>query len=318
MKSIIHIIPLLVLLFLSACAAKRSEPPPDYVLVIHGGAGTILKENMTPELESAYLDKLDEALEAGRVILSSGGNSLDAVTAAVLVMEDSYLFNAGKGAVFTAEGTHEMDAAIMDGKTLQAGAVTGVHNIRNPILAARAVMEHTPHVMLSGKGAELFAQKRGIVMEDSVYFFNQRRFDSYLKAKQKAEKHGTVGAVALDQAGNLAAATSTGGMTFKMKGRVGDTPILGAGTYADNQSCAVSGTGHGEYFMRYVVGHDISALMKYKKMSLKKAANEVIMQKLKQAGGEGGVIAVDYRGNIAMPFNTAGMYRGYVTSTGKK
>ena len=308
----------LLMLTLSACKTEKLHTKPDFVLVIHGGAGTILRENMTPDMEQQYLDKLEETLETGKEILRQGGSSLEAVTRVVMVMEDSPLFNAGKGAVFTAEGTNEMDAAIMDGRDLKAGAVAGISHVKNPILAARAVMENTEHVMLSGEGARLFAERQGLEMADSAYFFTQRRYDSYLRAKEKAEKSGTVGAVALDKAGNLAAATSTGGMTYKMKGRIGDTPVIGAGTYADNESCAVSGTGHGEYFIRNVVAYDISAMMKYEHMTLADAAETVVMQKLKPAGGEGGVIAVDREGNIAMPFNTAGMYRGYITSDGRK
>ena len=309
---------IIILTLLISCNHEEKEQIPDYVLVIHGGAGTILKENMTKEMEGEYITKLDEALEAGRNILAEGGSSLDAVTAVVMVMEDSPLFNAGKGAVFTAEGKIEMDAAIMDGEKMQAGAVAGVSRIRNPILAARAVMEHSGHVMLSGEGADAFAENEGLQMADSSYFYTERRFNSYLKAKENAEKYGTVGAVALDRNGNLAAATSTGGRTYKMKGRVGDTPVIGAGTYADNGSCAVSGTGHGEFFMRNVVAYDIAALMNYRHLSLEAAAEEVIMHKLKDQQGEGGVIAVDAQGNFTMPFNTPGMYRGYVTADGKR
>jgi len=271
---------------------------------------------MTPEKEQRYLKELKEALTVGSKILRNGGNSLDAVTQTIMVMEDSPLFNAGKGAVFTAEGLNEMDASIMDGRDLNAGAVAGVRHIKNPILAARAVMEDSKHVMLVGKGAEELAEIARIEMADSSYFFTESRWNSYLKAKDKAEKHGTVGAVALDKYGNLAAATSTGGMTYKMKGRVGDSPIIGAGTYADNNTCAVSATGHGEYFIRNVVAYDISALMKYKWLTLENAANEVIMKKLKTQNAEGGIVAVDKNGNIAMTFNSAGMYRGYITSEG--
>ncbi len=290
----------------------------EYVLVIHGGAGTILKENMTEEAEAAYLAKLTEALEVGESILKHDGTCLDAVTASIMVMENSPLFNAGKGAVFTAEGINEMDASIMEGSQLQAGAITGVHHIKNPILGARAVMEETQHVMLTGDGAEELAVSAGLEMVDSSYFFTESRWKNYLHAIDKAEKFGTVGAVALDRHGNLAAGTSTGGMTYKMKGRVGDSPIIGAGTYADNYTCAVSATGHGEYFIRNVVAYDISALMKYKNMRLQQAADEVIMHKLKEIGGDGGIVAVDKTGHISMTFNTAGMYRGYVTSDGNK
>jgi beta-aspartyl-peptidase (threonine type) len=284
----------------------------NYVLVIHGGAGVILKENMTDERESEYRAKLTDALGAGEDILRAGGSALDAVTASVKVMEDSYLFNAGKGSVFTETGENEMDASIMDGNTLKAGAVASVRNIRNPILAARKVMEQSPHVLLVRDGAEKFAVENGVDTASPSYFFNQRRYDSW----QKASKHGTVGAVALDMQGNLAAATSTGGMTNKMTGRVGDTPIIGAGTYANNNTCAVSGTGHGEYFIRNVVAYDISALMLYKGMSLEGAANKVIMEKLADQNADAGIIAVDSKGNFVMTFNTPGMFRGYITSEG--
>jgi len=311
---------LLVFVLINSCdyTSVTDQNAPEYVLVIHGGAGTILKENMTAEKEAAYLEKMNEALEAGELILKNGGSSLDAVTETIMVMENSPLFNAGKGAVFTAEGINEMDASIMEGKFHKAGAITGVQHIKNPILGARAVMGKTNHVLLTGEGAEELAQAVGLEMVDSSYFFTESRWNSYLKAKDKIDKHGTVGAVALDMNGNLAAATSTGGMTYKMKGRVGDSPIIGAGTYADNNTCAVSATGHGEYFMRNVVAYDISALMKYSKMTLQQATEEVIMNKLKSIGGDGGVVAVDKEGNISMTFNTAGMYRGYVTSKGGK
>jgi beta-aspartyl-peptidase (threonine type) len=291
-----------------------------FVLVIHGGAGTILKENLSDELEQQIKSKLQDALLVGSKILKNGGSSLDAVTETICVLEDSPLFNAGKGAVFTAEGVNEMDASIMDGRNLNAGAVTGVRSIKNPIRAARAVMENSPHVLLSGAGADTFALHQGLTIVEPDYFFTERRWESYQKVKAKkeeGEKHGTVGAVALDKHGNLAAATSTGGMTYKMKGRVGDSPIIGAGTYADNNSCAVSATGHGEFFMRNVVAYDISALIKYKGLSLKEAAEEVIQKKLKALGGDGGIIAVDKDGNFSMTFNTAGMYRAFITSDGE-
>ena len=296
------------------------EGDSGFVLVVHGGAGTILKENMTDEKEQQYEAKLREALKAGSKILKNGGSSLDAVTETICVLEDSPLFNAGKGAVFTAEGVNEMDASIMDGSDLNAGAVTGVRSIKNPIRAARAVMENSPHVLLSGAGADTFALQQGLTIVEPEYFFTKRRWESYQKVKAKkeqGEKHGTVGAVALDMQGNLAAATSTGGMTYKMKGRVGDSPIIGAGTYADNNTCAVSATGHGEFFMRNVVAYDISALMKYKGLSLTDAADEVIQKKLKAIGGDGGIIAVDKDGNFTMTFNTAGMYRGFISSEGE-
>lgn len=304
-----------VVLFYS-CTNHEKVERPDYVLVIHGGAGTILKKNMTDEKEQEYINKLSEALTVGSSILKKGGTSLNAVTKAIMVLEYSPLFNAGKGAVFTAGGENEMDASIMDGRNLNAGAVAGVKHIKNPILAARMVMEETDHVLLVGQGAEEIAITKGIELVDSSYFFTESRWESYLLAKNKSEKHGTVGAVALDKFGNLAAATSTGGMTNKSKGRVGDSPVIGAGTYADNNSCAVSATGHGEHFIRNVVAYDIGALMKYRGLSLQQAADEVIMNKLKNQNADGGIIAVDKDGNISMTFNTAGMYRGYITSEG--
>lgn len=306
---------ILSILFISfiACSPVKS-PRPEYVLVIHGGAGVMDKKDFTPELEKEYLDKLQEALDSGESILKSGGSSLDAVTAAVIIMENSPLFNAGKGSVFSETGENEMDAAIMNGKDLSAGAVAGVRTIKNPILAARKVMEESKHVLLVRDGAEKFAREHDVEMVDPSYFFTRKRWDALLKA----QKHGTVGAVALDKAGNLAAATSTGGMTNKMTGRVGDTPVIGAGTYANNNTCAVSATGYGEFFIRYTVAHDISALMEYKGMPLSEAANEVIFNKLMPVGGTGGVIAVDKNGNYTMTFNTSGMFRGVVTSNGGK
>jgi beta-aspartyl-peptidase (threonine type) len=303
-----------ILYFLFIIAGISAFSQQNYVLVIHGGAGVILKKNMTKEREAAYTAQLMEALETGESILRSGGTALDAVTAAVKLMEDSPLFNAGKGSVFTAAGENEMDASIMDGKTMKAGAVASVRNIKNPILAARKVMEESPHVLLVRDGAEKFSIEHGVDTASPEYFFNQRRYDSW----QKMSKQGTVGAVALDMHGNLAAATSTGGMTNKMTGRVGDTPVIGAGTYANNATCAVSGTGHGEYFIRNVVAYDIAALMEYKGISLEKAANTVVMEKLAQQKASAGIIAVDRNGNFVMTFNTAGMFRGYVTSKGKR
>jgi len=296
-------------LLIVACTPEKSLRT-EYVLVIHGGAGVMNRKDFTPELEKAYLDKLQEALDSGSAILIAGGTALDAVTASVIVMEDSPLFNAGKGSVFSETGENEMDAAIMNGKDLSAGAVAGVRTIKNPIIAARKVMEESKHVLLVRDGAEKFAKEHGVEIADPSYFFTQKRYD----ALQKAQKHGTVGAVALDKAGNLAAATSTGGMTNKMTGRVGDTPIIGAGTYASNKTCAVSATGHGEFFMRYTVAHDISALMEYKGMKLEEAANEVIFNKLLPVGGSGGVIAVDKDGDYTMTFNTSGMFRGSVAA----
>lgn len=299
---------------------------PDYVLVIHGGAGTITRASMTAEREAEYAAALHAALDAGEAILREGGTALDAVQAAVVLMEDSPLFNAGKGAVFTHEGTNELDASVMDGATLKAGAVAGVRTIKNPVLAARAVMDHTQHVMLMGEGAEKFASTQGIDIVDPQYFFTQGRWDALQsvleKERQNAalseqEKHGTVGAVALDRAGNLAAATSTGGMTNKRYGRVGDTPVIGAGTYADNASCAVSCTGHGEFFIRHAVAYAVSAAMTFGGKSLTEASQHLVHDVLPSRGGTGGLIAVDASGHIAMDFNTEGMYRAYVRNGGR-
>jgi beta-aspartyl-peptidase (threonine type) len=278
-------------------------------LVIHGGAGTITRKNMSSEKEFAYRGKLTEALAAGYEILEKGGPSMDAVETTIRIMEDSPLFNAGKGAVFTNDGTNELDASIMDGSTLQAGAVAGVKTIKNPISAARQVMEKTWHVILAGDGADYFAKEQGLEIVNNDYFYTERRWKALQKA-QDAEKHGTVGCVALDRNGNLAAGTSTGGLTNKRWGRIGDTPIVGAGNYANNQTCAVSGTGQGEYFIRGNMAFDVSALMNYSSLSVEQAARQVI-GKLSRRGGRGGLIAMDKNGNIAMPFNTEGMYRGY-------
>lgn len=311
---------------------------PTFGLVIHGGAGTITKENMTPALEEAYRAKMKEALLVGYKILSNGGSSLDAVEKVINIMEDSPLFNAGKGAVFTSDGSHELDASIMDGKTLQAGTIAGVKHIKNPISLARLVMEKSPHVMLVGQGAEDFAALHNMQKVSQYYFYTERRWQQLQKQKEaetqesestkremqekKYEKHadkskGTVGCAALDKNGNLAAGTSTGGMSNKHYGRVGDSPIIGAGTYANNQTCAISATGSGEYFMRLLVTHDIHALMAYQNLSLQEAARKVIREKLTELGGTGGIISIDKNGNIAMPFNTKGMYRGYVRNDGQ-
>ena len=279
-----------------------------YAIAIHGGAGTITRKNMTSEKEEAYRSKLTEALNTGYVVLENGGSSLNAVEATIKILENSDLFNAGKGAVFTNAGTNELDASIMDGSNLKAGAVAGVKTVKNPISAARKVMEETWHVMLSGDGADQFAAAQNLEIVNPSYFYTQRRWDSLKKIQ--SEKHGTVGCVALDQNGNLAAGTSTGGLTNKQWGRIGDSPIIGAGTYANNNTCAVSGTGQGEYFIRGNVAFDVSAVMEYENLSVGKAARKVI-GKLSDLGGEGGVIAMDNRGNISMPFNTAGMYRGF-------
>jgi beta-aspartyl-peptidase (threonine type) len=319
-------------LTLPGCAGAPSPAtePGDVAIVIHGGAGTIRRGDLTPELEAEYRAALEKALSAGHVVLRQGGSSLDAVVAAVQALEDAPLFNAGKGAVFTSEGTNELDAAIMDGKTLMAGAVAGVKRVRSPIALARTVMENSPHVMMAGAGAEIFAAEQGLELVDPSYFFTQRRWDALQRAKAEEtgpevtalsrdpddRKFGTVGAVALDGEGNLAAATSTGGMTNKKFGRIGDAPIIGAGTYANNQSCAVSATGHGEYFIRATVAHDICARVAYGGLSLQEAADQVVMKELVEMGGEGGIIALDRKGNIAMPFNSEGMYRGSIDKAG--
>ena len=280
----------------------------EFSIAIHGGAGTITRKNMTPGKENAYRSKLKETLNVGYSILNKGGTSLDAVEATIRIMENSELFNAGKGAVFTNAGTNELDASIMDGRNLKAGAVARVKTVKNPISAARKVMEETWHVMLSGDGADKFAKEQGLDIVDPNYFYTQRRWDSLKKIQ--VEKHGTVGCVALDKHGNLAAGTSTGGITNKRWGRVGDSPIIGSGTYANNKTCAVSGTGQGEYFIRGNVAYDVSAIMEYKGKSVGEAAQNVI-RKLSDKGGNGGIITMDSKGNISMPFNTAGMYRGF-------
>lgn len=302
-------------------------------LVIHGGAGTILKEDMTPELEDAYLRSLDIALAAGFAVLEEGGNAANAVKAAIVILEDDMLFNAGRGSVFTKKGVQEMDAAIMNGKDLAAGAVAGVRNVRNPIELAMEVMRNSNHVFLSGKGANDFAIKQGIKLEPDEYFFSQFRYDQWkhlrdsdnysldhtnkqVEALMKDKKFGTVGAAACDSNGNIAAATSTGGMTNKKYGRIGDSPIIGAGTYANDKTCAISCTGHGEPFIRAVAAYDVSCLMEYKGMSLTEAMNEVINIKLPKMDGEGGMIGVDAAGNMALLFNSAGMYRGARSSDG--
>ena len=289
----------------------------EWAIVIHGGAGGMTKENLTPELDKEYRASLQVALTAGKKILSEGGSALDAVEQTIRTMEDNPLFNAGKGAVFTHEGRNELDAAIMDGSNLGAGAVAGVTDIKNPISAARKVMVNSPHVMLSGAGASQFAKEQGLEIVPSSYFYTNKRFNE-LQELLKKEKFGTVGCCALDKNGNLAAGTSTGGMANKRYNRIGDSPIIGAGTYANNSTCAVSGTGHGEYFIRWTVAHDISALMEYKGLNLKEASELVVNDKLVKAGGSGGVICVDKSGNISMPFNSSGMFRGFATADGKE
>ena len=397
MNSLKRRLPLFLILFFSINVIAQL-PAKKYVLVIHGGAGTILKSQMTAEKEKAYTDALNEALEKGAAILGKGGSALDAVEASVRILEDNPLFNAGKGAVFTNEGKNELDASIMNGKTLEAGSVAGVKTIKNPISAARAVMEKSPHVMLVGNGAEQFAKVQGLEIVAPSYFYTEDRWKALEKSKKedsiinsiseifskqvpiaimldslkkamkgenlknhktmkniidslenevqkdgdllreylkeledtsfskshllqptnKDYKYGTVGAVALDQHGNLAAATSTGGMTNKKFGRVGDSPIIGAGTYANNKTVAISGTGWGEYFIRLVMAKTVSDMMEFGKMKLKQAADEMVMKRLPALGGDGGLIAVDKDGNIAMPFCTDGMYRGYVKEGGKR
>jgi len=292
-------------------------------IVIHGGAGTIRREDMSEERERVYRSALREALEAGHAILEDGGRAMDAVIAAIGVMEESPLFNAARGAVFTSEGTVELDASIMDGKTRNAGAVTGVRHVHSPIQAARLVMNESPHVMLAQEGAEAFAFQHGLDSVPNEFFHTERRREAWERARLRsgaadgaAAELGTVGAVALDREGNLAAGTSTGGMTNKKFGRIGDSPIIGAGTYADNGTVGVSATGHGEFFIRGVVAHDVAAMMRYGGLSLHEAAAAVIHGRLTELGGTGGIIALDRQGNVAMPFNTAGMYRGYVDPSG--
>lgn len=327
----------LFLMFMSLVGVGQQVGPKDKViLVIHGGAGTILKSKMTPEKEQAYTSALRASLQAGYDILKTGGSSEKAVEAAIHVMEDSPLFNAGKGAVFTHEGTNELDASIMKGKDGAAGAVAGVTTIKNPITAAIAVMEDSPHVMMVGQGAERFAKEQGIAQVDPSYFYTQERWDalqrilkedskaieldhsdkqSITKPEWKDDKFGTVGCVALDSKGDISAGTSTGGMTNKKFGRVGDSPVVGAGTYA-NKQVGVSCTGWGEYFIRNVAAYDVAALMEYKSLSALEASKEVI-RKIGDMGGDGGMIVLDRGGNVALPFNTAGMYRGYITESGE-
>ena len=301
-----------------------------FTIAIHGGAGTISKKSMTPEKEAAYLKALNDALNAGYGILERKGDALEAVKAAVIELENNSLFNAGKGSVFTNTGTHEMDASIMDGKDLAAGAVAAVKNVKNPIELAYSIMKKSEHVFLMGNGAEEFAKQNGIAFEPDEYFYSEFRYKQLLKTKQnnktaldhsvdpEDKKFGTVGAVACDANGNLAAATSTGGMTNKQFGRVGDSPIIGIGTYANNITCAISCTGHGEPFIKSVAAYDVSCLMEYKGLSLEEAMNIVVMDKLVKIDGEGGMIGVDANGNAALIFNSEGMYRGSYSSDGKK
>lgn len=306
----------------------------NFTIVVHGGAGTILKEDMTPELEKAYQEGLQEALNASYAVLEKGGTAVNAVKAAIVVLEDNVLFNAGRGSVFTKKGLQEMDAAIMDGSDLSAGAVAAVRNVRNPIELATEVMRNSNHVFLSGKGANDFAIKQGIKLEPDEYFFSQFRYDQWkairdsdnysldhtnhqLEELMRDKKFGTVGAVACDIHGDIAGATSTGGMTNKKYGRIGDSPLIGSGTYANNKTCAISCTGHGEMFIRTVASYDVSCLMEYKGYSLQEAMEIVVHDKLMKLQGEGGMIGVDAKGNAAMVFNSAGMYRGVKNSTGR-
>jgi len=329
---------ILLSILASACIgfshSALSEESP-LAIAIHGGAGTIDKAKFSPEQEKAYRAKLSEAVEAGYSVLEKGGESLDAVTAAITVLEQSEFFNAGRGAVYTYDGGHELDASIMDGRNRKAGAVAGVKHVESPIKLARLVMDNSVHVMLSGQGAEEFAKEQGIELIENNIFDTKHRYDALLKAKDKLDKAkattksyqaahnalsdnfkmGTVGAVALDKNGNLAAGTSTGGMTAKRYGRVGDAPVIGAGTFAENESCAVSATGHGEYFIRYNVASDICARVKYKGSTIAQAGDEVINKVLKPIGGTGGVIILDTQGNISLPFNTSGMYRASKSNT---
>ncbi len=303
-----------------------------FTIAVHGGSGTILQECMTPESEAAYIKGLNDALNAGYSVLNNGGKAIEAVKASAIELENNILFNAGKGSVFTKTGTHEMDASIMDGRNLQAGAVASVSNVRNPVELAWRVMQKSEHVLLCGKGAEEFAKQNGIEFEPDEYFFSKFRYDQWQAIKDsddtaldhniipevlKVKKFGTVGAVACDMQGNLAAATSTGGMTNKQYGRIGDSPIIGIGTYANNNTCAISCTGHGEPFIKAVAAYDVSCLMEYKGLSLEEAINVVVMDKLAKIDGEGGMIGVDTKGNAALIFNSTGMYRGFRNSDGE-
>jgi len=319
----------LLIIFPIVAAAQTA---PRTMLVMHGGAGTITRQNMTPEAEKHIRDAMELALKTGHDVLTKGGTSIDAVEAAIRVLEDSPYFNAGKGAVFTHEGKNELDSSIMDGRTKKAGAVAGVTIIKNPISAARAVMEKSKHVMMAGRGAELFATQAGLEIVDPSYFWTERRWKELQKDLQKEQdaqpqpksevaepgdhKYGTVGAVALDTHGNLAAGTSTGGTSNKKYGRIGDSPIIGAGTYADNDSVAVSCTGTGEFFIRWTVAHEIASLVKYKGMTVQEAGDDVIHRQLDPVKGDGGAIILDRKGNYAMPFNTEGMYRGWIADDG--
>jgi len=328
-----HILSLLVLLFVVGCTAVKDNREPTFGIVIHGGAGTIIKENMSSEMEQAYREKLAEAVATGHAILKAGGTSQDAVEQTIHVMENSPLFNSGKGAVLTADESIALDASFMDGKTLDAGAIAGVKHIKNPISAAIKVMNNSPHVMLAGVGADQFAVEQGLDTVPESYFITERRLDALKRVQEKEanqnlsfnaveeqyfknQRIGTVGCVALDLQGNLAAGTSTGGMTNKKWDRIGDAPIIGAGTYANNASCGVSATGWGEFFIRSVVAHDIAALVEYKNLSIQEAS-KIVLQKVEDLGGDGGVVVLDSRGNVAMEFNTPGMYRAHMNASGE-
>ncbi|HEX7583566.1 MAG TPA: isoaspartyl peptidase/L-asparaginase [Prolixibacteraceae bacterium] len=314
------IICLAVILFTSVLWA---QPAKKYALVIHGGAGVMDEKNMTPEMQNEYLVVLNQVLHVGDSVLANGGTCMDAVEKTIVIMEDSPLFNAGKGAVFNHDGIVELDASVMEGKSLKAGAIASVRDIKNPIRVARAVMEKSEHVLLNGAGASQFAKEQGFEPVDNSYFYTEKRYQSLqeiLKKEREAttnDKHGTVGCVALDTYGNIAAGTSTGGMTNKKYGRIGDSPIIGAGTYANNETGGFSCTGHGEYYIRLGFSRDVSALMEYKNLPVQEACQEEI-RKLTQLGGTGGVIGLDKNGNIAMEFNTSGMFRGFIKSTGEK
>ena len=322
-----------IFLFTSCLNNEKEKKDINFGIVIHGGAGTMLKENMSDEKEKQYLIALETAIKIGYNIIKDGGSSQLAVEKTINFLENSPLFNAGKGAVLTSSGTVELDASFMDGKTLNAGAVAGVRTLKNPISAAIKVMDNSPHVFLSGEGADQFGKEQGLDIVDQKYFLTKRRINSLKNIKEKElnndkisfinsteylnQKYGTVGCVVLDKNGNLASGTSTGGMTNKKWNRIGDVPVIGAGTYANNATCAVSSTGWGEFFIRNVVAYDISALIEYKGLSVKEAARIVIHDKVAKLGGNGGVIAIDNKGNVAMEMNTPGMYRAHINSQGE-
>ena len=328
------VFPFLMMVMLGCAPSKKEKitTSETFGIVIHGGAGTLLRKNMTPEKEAAYREKLTEAIQVGYEILKNGGSSQEAVEKTIHVMEDSPLFNAGKGAVLTAEETIELDASFINGETLDAGAIAGVRTIKHPISAAIKVMESSSHVMLSGQGADQFAAEQGLEIVAPEYFYTEQRKEALNRVKEaerkggesasleqeflKNQRYGTVGCAALDKNGNLSAGTSTGGMTNKKWNRIGDAPIIGAGTYANNATCAISATGWGEFFIRSVVAHDISALMEYKGLSIQEAARIVIHEKVAKLGGDGGVVGIDHQGNVAMEMNTPGMYRAHINSMG--